>query len=196
MHHYFAIYKPYKMLSQFAAVKKKRTLADLDFEFPEGTHALGRLDDNSEGLLLLTTDKSITAKLMHPAKKHERIYWVQVHGGVQPDAITQLENGISIILEGQQYRTLPCKVKVIETPQNLPARAHPVGTHFATTWLEMRLYEGKFHQIRKMTAAAGHQTMRLIRVALEDLSLQEFIPGAVYEYSEKDFHKLLRIQGY
>lgn len=191
---YWMVYKPYKMLSQFAAIKKKRTLADLPFNFPEGTHAVGRLDDNTEGLLILTNDKSITAKLMHPDQAHERKYWVQVHGKVGEETLIKLENGIDIILEGQIYHTLPCKAKIIETPSHIPPRAHPVGTHFATTWIELILTEGKFHQIRKMCAGIGHQTMRLIRVSIEDLKITELIPGHIEEIKKEDFFQKLKIQ--
>lgn len=193
MNCYYSIFKPYKMLSQFAPVKKKRTLAHLDFAFPEGTHALGRLDDNTEGLLLLTNDKSVTKLLMHPSQKHKRVYWVQVHGVVSQETIELLKKGVSIRLENIDYTTLPCGAKIIETPQNLPPRGHPVGTHFPTTWIELTLYEGKFHQIRKMTAAIGHQTMRLLRVSMEDLELHDFVPGSVKEYSKEEFFEKLKL---
>jgi 23S rRNA pseudouridine2457 synthase len=181
------------MLSQFAPVKKKRTLEHLEYPFAENTHALGRLDDNTEGLLLLTNDKSVTALLMHPSQKHKRVYWVQVHGMVQRETLELLQKGIVIRLENTDYTTLPCEAKIIPAPENLPPRKHPVGTHFPTTWIELTLYEGKFHQVRKMTAAIGHQTMRLIRVSMEELKLHDFVPGSVKEYSKEEFFERLKI---
>ena len=194
MFKYYAVFKPYKMLCQFVPFKMKRVLADLDFEFPEGTHALGRLDDNTEGLLLLTSDKSVTKLLMHPSQKHCRVYWVQVHGVVTEETLDSLRNGVSIRLEGEDYKTLPCKAKIIDSPENLPARKHPVATHFPTTWIELTLYEGKYHQIRKMCAAINHQTMRLLRISMEDLELHDFVPGSVKEYTKEDFFAKLKIQ--
>jgi len=181
------------MLSQFVPIAKKRTLSDLNFSFAEGTNALGRLDDNSEGLLLLTNDKKVNRLLMNPENKHQRVYWVQVHGDVQQIALDQLENGVDIILEKSIYRTLPCEAKIIPSPTHLPPRAHPVGTHFKTTWLELKLIEGKFHQIRKMTDKVGHQTMRLIRVSIENITLNEWIPGSIQEIEAEDFYDKLKL---
>ena len=141
---YYQIYKPYKMLSQFVPIPKKRTLSDLEFSFVEGTNALGRLDDNSEGLLLLTNDKKVNRLLMNPENKHQRVYWVQVHGEVNQGALDHLSSGVDIKLEKSIYRTLPCEAKIIASPSCLPQRAHPVGTHFKTTWLELKLIEGKY----------------------------------------------------
>lgn len=194
MHRYFIIYKPYKMLSQFARVKKKRCLADIEFAFPEGTNALGRLDDNSEGLLILTNDKAMNALLLKPENAHKRVYHVQVHGRVEEEALAKLKNGVSIRLEGSDYRTKPCAVKVIEPPENLPPRAHPVRDDIRTTWLEITLTEGKFHQVRKMTAVVGHQTMRLLRVSIEELQLHAYVPGSVKEIRREEIYHLLHIK--
>jgi 23S rRNA pseudouridine2457 synthase len=190
---YYQIYKPYKMLSQFVQIPKKRTLSNLDFIFADGTNALGRLDDNSEGLLLLTNDKKVNRLLMNPENKHERVYWVQVHGEVKQNTLEQLENGVDINLDKTIYKTLPCEAKIIDTPALLPARKHPVGTHFKTTWLELKLIEGKFHQIRKMTDKVGHQTMRLIRVSIEDISLHNWLPGSVKEINKDVFYQKLHL---
>ena len=194
MYRYFIIYKPYKMLSQFARFRKKRVLADLDFSFPEGTNALGRLDDNTEGLLILTNNKKLNHALLKPENEHKRIYWVQVHGKVNKQTLQQLQTGVSIVLEGKDYITLPCEARIIDAPKNLAKRAHPVRDDIATTWIELTLTEGKFHQVRKMTAAVGHQTMRLIRIAIEDLLLNEMKPGEVRELSEEEILKQLNIK--
>lgn len=193
MYKYYQLYKPYKMLSQFVPIKSKRTLSNLEYEFAEGTNALGRLDDNTEGLLLLTNNKKVNLALMNPKNKHERNYWVQVHGIPTEDELNSLRNGLEIILHGETYKTLPCKAEIIPPPDNLPPRKHPVGTHFATTWIKLTLIEGKFHQIRKMTAAINHQTMRLIRVSIEGIELKEFVPEQIIELSEAEFFDKLKI---
>jgi 23S rRNA pseudouridine2457 synthase len=194
MFSYFIIYKPYKMLSQFVRIPKKKVLADLIYNFPEGTNALGRLDENSEGLLILSTDKQLTNLLLQPQNQHHRVYWVQVHGKVNAETLQKLENGISIRMHGDDYTTKPCKAIIIETPKNLPYRAHPVRDDIATTWIELTLTEGKFHQVRKMTAAVGHQTMRLIRVAIEDILLLDMKPGEVREIAQEEIYSKLKIE--
>jgi 23S rRNA pseudouridine2457 synthase len=107
--------------------------------------------------------------------------------------LNELRNGVNIILEGKVYKTLPGKAEIIPNPENLPPRKHPVGTHFATTWIKLTLIEGKFHQIRKMTAAINHQTMRLIRVSIEGIEIKEFIPEQIIEIDEAEFFKKLKI---
>ncbi|MGZ3864828.1 MAG: pseudouridine synthase [Bacteroidia bacterium] len=191
MFSYFIIYKPYKMLSQFVRVKKKKCLADLNYNFPAGTNALGRLDDNSEGLLILSNDKQLNHKLLNPENAHKRIYWVQVHKKVTEEELETLEAGVKIRLNPDDYITRPCKAQIIKSPVNLAYRNHPVSEDLPTEWLELTLTEGKFHQVRKMTSAIGHQTMRLLRVAIEDLQIGDMKPGEVRELSrEKIFNKL------
>jgi 23S rRNA pseudouridine2457 synthase len=131
---------------------------------------------------------------MNPENKHKRVYWVQVHGDVNQDALNKLENGVCIVLEKSIYQTLPCEAKIIEPPTIIPPRAHPVGTHFKTTWLELKLIEGKYHQIRKMTDKVGHQTMRLIRVSIEDIGLSNWIPGSVQEINQDVFFEKLNLK--
>src|SRR5438094_7124318 len=109
MFRYFIIYKPYKMLSQFVRIPKKKCLADLNFNFPGGTNALGRLDENSEGLLILSNDKQLTNLLLKPENLHKRVYWVQVHGKVTREELKLLEGGVSIRLNPLDYITKPCK---------------------------------------------------------------------------------------
>jgi 23S rRNA pseudouridine2457 synthase len=193
MFRYFIIYKPYKMLSQFVKIRKKRCLGDLDFIFPEGTNALGRLDDNSEGLLILTNNKQLTPLLLNPENLHARVYWVQVHGKVAEEELKTLETGVKIRLNPNDYFTKPCKARIIEAPQNLAPRGHPVSPDLLTTWIELTLTEGKFHQVRKMTSAIGHQTMRLIRVSIEDVFLTDMKPGEVRELQEEEIFSKLKI---
>jgi 23S rRNA pseudouridine2457 synthase len=193
MFSYFIIYKPYKMLSQFVPMRKKKVLADLNYTFPLGTNALGRLDENSEGLLILSTEKQLTHILLKPENLHSRIYWVQVHGKITGDSLKILEEGLTIRMHKENYLTKPCRAKVIGTPANLAERGHPVRDDITTTWIELILTEGKFHQVRKMTAAVGHQTMRLIRVAIEDLLLSDMKPGEVKELTREDLYDKLKI---
>jgi 23S rRNA pseudouridine2457 synthase len=193
MYSYFIIYKPYKMLSQFVHMPKKKVLADLDYNFPEGTNALGRLDENSEGLLILSNNKQLTHLLLKPENLHTRVYWVQVHGKVSTEALQKLEHGITIRMHKEDYFTKPCKARVIDTPGNLAQRGHPVSEDKITTWIELILTEGKFHQVRKMTAAVGHQTMRLIRVAIEDVLLLDMKPGEVREIKQEELYGKLKI---
>lgn len=194
MFSYFIIYKPYKMLSQFVRIPKKRVLGDLDFNFPEGTNALGRLDENSEGLLILTNDKQLTQLLLKPENLHERVYWVQVHGKVTEEELKILEAGVKIRLNPNDYQTKPCKARIIEPPQNLAQRGHPIKPELANTWIELILTEGKFHQVRKMTSAVGHQTLRLIRVAIEDVLLTDMKPGEVRELQPEEIYSKLKIK--
>jgi 23S rRNA pseudouridine2457 synthase len=181
------------MLSQFVKIPKKRGLSDLDFNFPEGTNALGRLDENSEGLLILSTDKQLTNLLLKPENLHKRVYWVQVHGKVTEEELKTLEGGVKIRLNPNDYFTKPCKARIIEPPVNLADRGHPVKPELPTTWIELVLTEGKFHQVRKMTVVVGHQTMRLIRIAIEDVLLTDMKPGEVRELQAEEIYKKLNI---
>jgi 23S rRNA pseudouridine2457 synthase len=191
---YFIIYKPYKMVSQFISPDNVNLLGDLDFDFPEGTHAIGRLDNNSEGLLILTTDKRVTRLLFQSETPHKRTYWVQVEKIVGPEALEKLKSGIQIRISGDQYHTtVQCEVDIIERPSNLPPREHEFRADLAQTWLKMTLTEGKFHQIRKMVSSVRHDCKRLIRVSIEDLELGDMKPGEVREIEQKEFFKLLHI---
>ena len=181
------------MLSQFVPMRKKNVLADLKYTFPQGTNALGRLDENSEGLLILSNEKQLTHLLLKPENLHKRVYWVQVHGKIKADALKILEEGLTIRMHKEDYVTKPCAVRVIDTPIDLAERGHPVRDDISTTWIELILTEGKFHQVRKMTAAVGHQTMRLIRVAIEDLLLTDMKPGEVREVSREAIYGKLKI---
>lgn len=193
MFSYFVIYKPYKMLSQFVRMPKKKCLADLDFTFPEGTNALGRLDENSEGLLILSNDKQLNHLLLKPENRHKRTYWVQVGGIVTEEELKKLEQGIVIKLESGDYLTKPCLARIIDEPAFLPPRKHPIQPQHKTCWIELTLIEGKFHQVRKMTAAIGHQTMRLLRISIEGLRLSELEPGKVRVLKREEIYSLLNI---
>ncbi|MES2680336.1 MAG: pseudouridine synthase [Bacteroidota bacterium] len=191
---YFIIYKPYKMISQFVSPYEQRLLGDLDFEFPEGTHAVGRLDDESEGLLILTTDKTLTQRLLHPAKKHLRVYLVQVKKQVEAQTLENLRNGLDIVIKRKgAYKTQACEVSLIDPPTWLPARNPAVEEFEKHSWLEFTLTEGKNRQIRKMCAAVKHKCKRLIRTKIEDLDLADMQPGEVREMDQQKLFALLKL---
>jgi len=193
-HRYFIINKPYKMVSQFISPDNVRLLGSIDFDFPEGTHAIGRLDNNSEGLLILTTNKRVTALLFQSEKPHQRTYLVQVEKVVTPERLEQLRTGISIRIKGGgDYITTPCEVHIVSKPENLYKRNHEFREDLPHTWLTISLTEGKYHQIRKMVSAVHHHCKRLIRISIEDLELGDLQPGEVRELEEKDFFEKLKI---
>ena len=190
---YFILNKPYNMVSQFISPHKVGLLSDIDFEFPDNTHAVGRLDNNSEGLLILTTDKKVTRLLFHGVP-HTRVYLVQVKNVISEESLKMLQNGISIRIKGGQgYKTPPCEVSVIENPEAIYQYKNGLEQRSPNSWLQISLLEGKYHQVRKMVAAIGHRCIRLIRVSIENISLENLAPGAVKEIGEKEFYELLHI---
>lgn len=196
-HRYFVINKPYKMVSQFVSPDKVRLLGAIDFEWPEGTHAIGRLDNESEGLLILTTNKKVTKLLFQGPVPHKRIYLVRVKNVVSPESLAQLRNGVTIrVGTDEYYTTPPCEIQIVDPPANLPNHQRERREYVAHTWLTMTLYEGKFHQVRKMVAAVNHPCKRLIRLSIEDLELGDLPPGSVRELEETDFFNKLHISNW
>jgi 23S rRNA pseudouridine2457 synthase len=194
MHRYFVVYKPYKMLSQFVSPYEHTLLGDLNYNFPQGTQAVGRLDEDSEGLLLLTNDKSLTGRLLHPEKKHCRKYIVQVKRKVEPETLLKLSDGIDILVQGKGlYKTQPCEVKLIDKPKHLPERADTMKEFVPHSWLEFTLEEGKKRQIRKMCKAVRHDCRRLIRISIEGLELGNMQPGEVREIEQAELFILLKL---
>ncbi len=182
------------MVSQFWSPDKVRVLADIDFNWPEGTHAIGRLDNNSEGMLLLTTNKKITKLLFESKVPHKRTYLVMVLRVVTEETVEQLRKGIEIIVqEGATYTTTPCEVALTQPPADLYPSAYKLNERVPYSWLSITLTEGKYHQVRKMVKAAGHPCKRLIRTSIEDMQLGDLPPGAVREYSEEEFFRLLKL---
>jgi 23S rRNA pseudouridine2457 synthase len=185
------------MVSQFVSPDDVRLLGDLDFDFPEGTHAIGRLDNNSEGLLILTTNKKVTKLLFENVhQKHKRTYLVQVRNVVTEDALEQLRSGVLIEVErGEMYLAKPEAVTMASQPpgfKELQEHYHQVPR----SWLSITLTEGKFHQVRKMVKAIRHPCKRLIRVSIEDLELGDLPSGMVRELDEETFFRLLKIEHY
>ncbi len=181
---YFLFNKPFGVLCQFTDKQGRKTLGNY-FRFPPDVYPVGRLDLDSEGLLLLTNDKKLTDFLLNPNNKHEREYYVQVEGTPDTGVLKQLENGLTI--EGKL--TLPSKAKIIDVP-NFPERIPPVRFRkkIPTTWISLSLIEGKNRQVRKMTAAVGYPTLRLIRVRIANLLLDDLKTGDVKEILPENFH--------
>ncbi len=191
---YFVIYKPFEMLSQFSPEGTKKTLANLSYHFPKNVYPVGRLDADSEGLLLLTNDRQLNNILLNPKYAHNRTYWAQVEGAFTEEAKRKLEKGVSITVDGKEYKTLPAKVSVISEPA-LPERNPPIRfrKNIPTSWIELTLQEGKNRQVRKMTAAAGFPTLRLVRAGIEKIILGNMKPGEVKEINSREILDLLRI---
>ncbi len=183
---YFAIYKPFGYLSQFTKeMPEHKTLADL-YNFPKEVYPVGRLDKDSEGLLILTSDKQLTDHLLNPRNKHERTYWVQVEGEPTHQAIQQLQNGVTINVNKKAHTTLPAKVKLIAVPA-LPERKPSIRyrANIPTSWLQLKLIEGKNRQVRKMCAKVGFPVLRLVRVKIEQLQLGNMQVGEVRKFERR-----------
>ena len=182
MHHHFIIFKPYGYLSQFTynLKRNKKLLGELH-DFPEGTMAIGRLDEDSEGLLLLTTDGMMSEIVR--SKKVEKEYYVQVDGLVNQEAIEKLKMGVEIGFKGTKYITLPCNARLLNDIPDFPLRGKKIRDerHGPTSWLSVTVTEGKFRQVRKMTSAVGFPTLRLVRVRIGNVQLGNLQPGEVKE---------------
>jgi len=189
---YFVLHKPYGYLSQFTReVPDHKVLGDL-YNFPQDVYPVGRLDKDSEGLLVLTNDKALNHKLLDPKFKHERTYWVQVEGRPTEAALNKLRNGITINVKKQHYKSLPAKAQIIADPE-LEERDPPVRhrVNIPTTWVQMSLIEGKNRQVRRMCAAVGFPVLRLVRVKIKGLKLDQLKRGAVRELHGNSARQLL-----
>ncbi|GAA0721667.1 pseudouridine synthase [Aquimarina litoralis] len=181
---HFKIYKPYGYLSQFVnngqKQKSKRLLGEL-YDFPSGSMSIGRLDEKSEGLLLITTDGKISNYIC--SRGIEKEYYVQVDGSITDEAILALQNGVEIGFDGKKYMTNPCKAFKIKSVPNFPERSKKIrdDRHGPTSWISITLQEGKFRQVRKMTSAVGFPTLRLIRVRIGSIYLNQMGIGEIIE---------------
>lgn len=184
-HRHFILYKPYGYLSQFVYELKrpKKLLGEL-YNFPENTMAIGRLDEDSEGLLLLTTDGMMSEIVR--SKKVEKEYYVQVDGMINAEAIEQLKNGVLIGFNGKKYLTKKCVAHKLNEIPIFPERAKKIRDerHGPTSWLSITIKEGKFRQVRKMTSAVGFPTLRLVRVRVGNIFLNDLKAGEVLEVGD------------
>ena len=194
-HRYFILNKPINMVSQFVSTHDVRLLGSIDFNFPEGTHAIGRLDKDSEGLLLLTTNSKVTKLLFQGKVPHKRTYLVQVINKISEQTVAELSNGISISApDNKNYFTTPCEVKIADPfSYNILDKNVRLHKNVTNSWITITLTEGKFHQVRKMVAAAGHKCLRLIRVSIEDIALDDLQPGEIKEVEHDYFFEKLKL---
>ncbi|MBC3542439.1 pseudouridine synthase [Rufibacter sediminis] len=184
---YFLLYKPFEVLTQFTDENGRRTLKD--FVSVPNVYPVGRLDYDSEGLVLLTDDKQLQHRLSDPKFKVEKTYWVQVEGVPTDEALDQLERGVLI----QGKKTSPAKAKLLEGVQ-LGERSKPIRfrANIPTTWVEIKISQGMNRQVRKMTASVGYPTLRLVRVAIGTLQLDSLQPG---EYRALTFEEIKQLKG-
>lgn len=183
MPRYFLLYKPFGVLSQFTReTPEQKTLGDL-YPFPKDVYPVGRLDQDSEGLLLLTDDKSLNKKLLDPSFEHERTYWVQVEGIPEEQSLQLLRTGVTIRIKGQDWKTRPAQVRLLEQAPPLPERDPPIRfrKNIPTTWLELTLIEGKNRQVRRMCAQVGYPVLRLVRCRIGEWKIEGMQIGAVRE---------------
>lgn len=194
MYRYFLFYKPYQVLCQFSPEAGKETLADYLGALPKDCYPVGRLDYDSEGLLLVTNDKKINHRLLNPAFAHRRTYWVQVDGAITEEALAQLEKGVSIAIDGKPYHTKPARAKALVPPPDVPERNPPVRFRklIPTSWVALTLTEGKNRQVRKMTAAVGFPTLRLIRYSIGTITVTGITPGRYKEVESTVIEALIK----
>jgi 23S rRNA pseudouridine2457 synthase len=178
-HHHFIHHKPYGYLCQFVCELPKKKLVGSLYNFPEGTMAIGRLDEQSEGLLLLTTDGQVSE---HIRSRHiEKEYYAQLDGLISDEAVEQMIQGVEIGIRDVKYRTLPCQVFRLENDPGFEPRTRKIrdDRHGPTCWVSITLTEGKYRQVRKMTAAVGFPTLRLVRVRIGEIHLGDLKAGEV-----------------
>jgi 23S rRNA pseudouridine2457 synthase len=184
-HLHFILHKPYGYLSQFKyELKRNKKLLGELFDFPSGTMAIGRLDEDSEGLLLITTDGKVSDYIC--SSKVDKEYYVQVDGIITTEAIEQLSKGVEIGFEGTRYLTKTCKAFIVSPAPDFGPRAKKIRDerHGPTSWISITVNEGKFRQVRKMTAAVGFPTLRLVRVRIGNVHLNDLQSGQVLEVPE------------
>lgn len=195
MARYFITYKPFGVLTQFTG--EGPTLAALG-DFPREVYPVGRLDKDSEGFLLLTDDKVLNHHLLNPRFGHQRTYYAQVEGIPSPEALAKLRSGVLINVDGRDYHTKPAIAKILDPIPLLPDRTPPIRyrASIPDTWIELTLIEGKNRQVRKMTAAVGFPTLRLVRYSMEKLTIAKMQPGEIVELDEKTVYHQLGLTGF
>ena len=195
MYKYYKLYKPYGYLSQFTKeVEHHKTLAHL-LEVAQDVYPIGRLDKDSEGLLLLTNNRSLTQKLLHPKFAHERTYWVQVEGQVEASVLIKLKAGVPFRSKKKKYTGRATQASLIpEAP--LPPRDPPIREreNIPTTWISLTLTEGKHRQVRKMMAALKHPVLRLVRYSIQKITIDKLKVGEWKEVPENQFLERLQLK--
>ncbi len=197
--HYLVLYKPYGVLSQFSDEAGHPGLGQLDLGLPDDVYPVGRLDRDSEGLLVLTNDRSLNALLLDPEAGHARTYWVQVEGAPSEMDLRAFNRPMELTIKGRPHKTAPAQARLLEPAPQVPERTPPVRFRKSVPdeWIELAITEGKNRQVRKMTAHVGFPTLRLIRVALgamtwDDLGLA---PGEVRAFNREELLHAMGISG-
>ena len=193
---YFLLNKPYGVLSQFTKeIPSHQTLGDC-FDFPSDVYSVGRLDRDSEGLLILTNDNRLKHRLLDPTFRHQRTYLVQVENIPTDEAIDSLKKGVTIRINKKNYTTLPAKAALLQEAPPLPTRNPPIRKrkNIPTAWIQLSLTEGKNRQVRRMCAAVGFPVLRLVRIGIEGLTLGSLKMGEVKELSKTKIYSLLERQ--
>jgi 23S rRNA pseudouridine2457 synthase len=190
MKYYFIFNKPYKVLCQFSPVEGKLTLSDF-LSLPKDVYPVGRLDYDSEGLILLTNDGLLHHKLIDPRFAHSRTYWVQVEGIPDQNTIEKLSKGVVI----ENKKTRKANIRILKKEPKIWERNPPIRFRksIPTSWLEIELFEGRNRQIRKMTAAVGYPTLRLVRIKIEFIEVFGLMPGEFRELTQEEISKLKKI---
>jgi 23S rRNA pseudouridine2457 synthase len=199
---YFIANKPFNTICQFSQeVEGQKTLADLNFDFPKDAYPIGRLDQDSEGLLLLTSDRSLNHRLLNPQFAHKRTYLAQIEGIPTEEALKKFRNGVTIKIEKKLYDTLPAECHAVKDPsvyfdnspiwERLPLPKS--SGNKPMSWIEVTLTEGKNRQVRRMCAAIGHPCLRLIRIKMVDLKLGDLQPNEVKELDGATLFSLLKM---
>ncbi|MDQ2719046.1 MAG: pseudouridine synthase [Bacteroidota bacterium] len=195
MNKYFIVHKPYNVLCQFSSEDDKKTLKDF-FIVPSNVYPVGRLDYDSEGLLILTDDKKLNQYLLNPLHEHEKEYWVQVEGEITSEALEKLQDGVFININGKVYQTKKCKAQKFNSPPAVDERKPPIRFRkkIPDSWIKLILTEGKNRQVRKMTAHIGFPTLRLIRYRIGNISLNMLKPGEMKMLTQAELYNLLQIK--
>jgi 23S rRNA pseudouridine2457 synthase len=182
---YYLLYKPFQVLSQFTSPDGKKCLKDI-IEVEKDVYPVGRLDYDSEGLLLLTNDSSINHQLLHPSFEHKRTYWVQVDGAITENALEILRKGVVINIDGKQYKTNKAVLKILPEDIIVPERNPPIRFRksIPTSWVSIELTEGKNRQVRKMFASVGFPVLRLIRAQLGKYTIDKMLPADILSLTE------------
>ena len=190
---YYVFNKPFNVLSQFTREANHESIADYFYLEMKDVYPIGRLDKDSEGLLILTNDKRLNALLLSPKQKKTKTYLAQVEGKFSKEAAKKLMEGVHITVDKKVYETLPANAKFIERPKYLWNRIPSIRTRkdIPISWVEIKLVEGKNRQVRKMLAAVGFPVLRLIRMGIEDLDLNQISSGDIQEYYQQEFYRKL-----
>lgn len=189
---YYIVYKPYLVLTQFSSIDEKQCLKDF-FDVESNVYPVGRLDYDSEGLLILTNDTTLNHQLLTPAFQHKREYFVQVDGAITDDALLKLASGVAISVNGVKHQTKPAEAKLLNDAGFIPERNPPIRyrKNIPTSWISLTLTEGKNRQVRKMTASVGYPTLRLIRYRIQNIRLGNMQPGDIVELSRSVIYNQL-----